>query len=400
MRDAATGMHESDGEEDDEDDDDDDCSSCGSPCDDPDEEEKKHFLDVCYSMLDYMGDVKKELMLVQEDMKEMDQLDAALWGHEPSSWINQIYERASTNGAFLAMMPSVEVCGADFGPDGHDLVSTIPEGHRIAERNSSKVRATLRQFVRDWAREGAEERVSSYGPLVGALQRHLPLRRGQRPPRVMCPGCGLGRLPFELAAMGYEAQGNEFSYHMLLGSHFVLNCCLETESYEIFPFVLCSANRRGASDHLRSIRIPDICPRTALPPHARLSMAAGEFVEIYGDQAGEWDAVASAFFLDTAKNIFLYIRVIASMLRPGGLFINMGPLLFHYSHMPSQVSVELSWEELRPFICRYFDFLEEEVREATYTTNPGSMQAVKYRCKYFVAKRNTQPVTGKSNPVY
>ena len=31
-----------------------------------------------------------------------------------------------------------------------------------------------------------------------------------RPPAVLCPGCGLARLPFDLVRLGYAAQGNEF----------------------------------------------------------------------------------------------------------------------------------------------------------------------------------------------
>jgi hypothetical protein len=36
--------------------------------------------------------------------------------------------------------------------------------------------------------------------------------------RVLCPGSGLGRLPFEVAKRGYGCQGNEFSFFMLLGN--------------------------------------------------------------------------------------------------------------------------------------------------------------------------------------
>ena len=39
--------------------------------------------------------------------------------------------------------------------------------------------------------------------------------------RVLAPGSGLSRLPFECAKRGYAAQGNEFSYHMLQGCKWV-----------------------------------------------------------------------------------------------------------------------------------------------------------------------------------
>lgn len=50
-----------------------------------------------------------------------------------------------------------------------------------------------------------------------------------------------------------------------------------------------------------------------------------------GDAAlGEWDAVLTCFFIDTAQNIVSYIETIATLLREGGVWINIGPLLFHF----------------------------------------------------------------------
>ncbi len=52
----------------------------------------------------------------------------------------------------------------------------------------------------------------------GVPCRDVPWRRSNphRPPRVLVPGAGLARLCVEVAALGFEAQGNEFSYFMLL----------------------------------------------------------------------------------------------------------------------------------------------------------------------------------------
>ena len=44
--------------------------------------------------------------------------------------------------------------------------------------------------------------------------------------RVLVPGCGLARLPFELAAShGYHSIANEQSYLMLFAGNFILNNC-------------------------------------------------------------------------------------------------------------------------------------------------------------------------------
>lgn len=55
-------------------------------------------------------------------------------------------------------------------------------------------------------------------------------------------------------------------------------------------------------------------------------MSAGDFTEVYAtdEHVGAWDAVVTAFFIDTAKDITQYIALIHRILRPGGVWINNG----------------------------------------------------------------------------
>lgn len=285
---------------------------------------------------------------------------------------------------------------SDNGADENDPVPT-------AERNISKVRSTLKQFVREWAKEGAEERAATFTPLVEAVKRHLSLENipsGGNRPFVVCPGSGLGRLPYELAKAGYDAQGNEFSYHMILGSHFILNSGhLSPESVVIFPYCLNTCGSRSEKSRLRPIRIPDEIPsRTA----GQMSMCAGEFVETYEKQGiGFTDGLVTCFFIDTAKNVMLYIRTFAGMLREGGVWVNQGPLLYHYAEQNDEISIELSWEEVRELITEYFDFVEEKSDiHCMYSGNTESMTQTEYHCVFSVARRNSKPVEGFSNPVF
>ena len=59
-------------------------------------------------------------------------------------------------------------------------------------------------------------------------------------------------------------------------------------------------------------------------------MCAGEFIESYEDQEAEWDCVLTCFFVDTAPVVMDYIEVIYKLLKPGGCWINLGPLLYHW----------------------------------------------------------------------
>jgi len=379
---------------------------------DPDDQERQHYLDVCWSFLDYPRECKYDMGRLKESMESLDPKDAAICSthRDRMKWIAEMAKCVAINTKFLNQMPTVDVCATDLGAGGPQIVAQFPDGHRVASRNSSKVRSTLRQFVRDWAVEGEAERANSYQPIIDALMKYLPPtnqggktsggKQASRSMKVLCPGSGLGRLPFELVKRGYAAQGNEFSYHMLLGSYLILNRCPAQFCHVIHPFILGTTHRLRRDDHLKSIKIPDVCPCQVLSPSAELSMAAGEFIQVYAGQSKTWDAVASCFFLDTAKNIFLYIRMIADIIRPGGFFINLGPLLYHYAEMHNEISIELSWEEVRPEICKYFKIVEERRHVAQYTTNPNSLMAVKYTGVFFVAQRNDVPASGKSNPVF
>jgi carnosine N-methyltransferase len=162
--------------------------------------------------------------------------------------------------------------------------------------------------VREWSDEGALERSQAFTPILEELQRLLPVNDHNRNrQRVLVPGAGLGRLPLEIAARGYACQGNEFSYFMLLASNFLLNHVEEPGSLRIHPFLEQTCNIVQSGDAMRGVSIPDACPGDMLGPRGGegggapdFSMTAGEFLMVYADQSGCWDAVVTCFFLDTA----------------------------------------------------------------------------------------------------
>lgn len=199
-----------------------------------------------------------------------------------------------------------------------------------------KARGTLRQFFRDWSEEGKSEREACYGPVIKALRDERTLRSESKL-RVLVPGAGLGRLVFDLCYAGFDAEGNEISYHQLLASSYILNHCSEKHLHTIFPWAHSFSNHRSRANHLKSVKVPDIAPGATLrgiESAGEMSMSASDFLLLYGDeeQKDKFDAVATVFFLDTAPNIIRYIEVIRNCLRQGGLLINVGPLLWHFEN--------------------------------------------------------------------
>lgn len=199
-------------------------------------------------------------MTIAETFHIPDPRDQAMMKLKVDDLMNEMKQCIVVNDHFLKMLVLSDLDAQDYWQ--------MPPDHQVQERNSMKARTVLRQFVRDWGDEGAQERDVQYGCLLDALERYVP--KNARPsggkPRVLAPGSGLSRLPFECARRGYAAQGNEFSYHMLQGCKWVLNETDREKSHVIYPFVLNLENRRNALDHVRPVAIPDVCPSRILCP--------------------------------------------------------------------------------------------------------------------------------------
>ncbi|KEY65945.1 hypothetical protein S7711_07749 [Stachybotrys chartarum IBT 7711] len=224
------------------------------------------------------------------------------------------------------------------GPDGGDP-SLPPQWAGIAKHSDiDKARSTIRQFYRDWSADGAAEREACYGPVMKAMGQERESRGpSEERLKVLVPGAGLGRLVFDLCRNGYEAEGNEISYHQLLASSYILNLCERAEKHTIYPWIHTFSNHRTRKNHLRGYKVPDIHPGATLQDTqdtGSMSMCAADFLCLYGDDdhKDEYDAVASVFFLDTAPNLIRYLEVIHHCLRPGGVLINVGPLLWHFEN--------------------------------------------------------------------
>ncbi|KAI8979511.1 N2227-like protein-domain-containing protein [Mycotypha africana] len=262
----------------------------------------------------------------------------------------------------------------------------------VSPMDMDKVRSTLKQFVRDWAKIGEAERKATYDPIIeelNTLYKDLPTeKRGDV--RVLVPGAGLGRLAFDIARSGFSCQGNEFSYFMLFASHFILNRVREQEQYEIYPFIHSFSNIKSDQKQLTPIKIPDVVPAD-LPSTVDFSMVAGDFTEIYiqDSNIGAWDVIVTCFFMDTAKNIIEYMEVIHKALKPNGKWINIGPLLYHFEDSSSgDSSIELSLESVKKVAQDIgFEFEKEKMISTTYTSNPDGMLNYVYDCAFWTAQK-------------
>jgi hypothetical protein len=94
-----------------------------------------------------------------------------------------------------------------------------------------------------------------------------------------------------------------------------------------------------------------------------LTIQMGDFLRFYShkDQANQFDCVVTCFFLDTATNIIDYLAVISHILRPGGIFLNTGPLHYH-----SNNTIQYSYTQLIEIIqIGGFDVISQSRIDAT-----------------------------------
>lgn len=315
-----------------------------------------------------------------------------------------------------------------------------------SEEQISKIDSVLKSIYRDWSNEGKEERSVVYDKLLGALEKYLPNGTNDRgPPRVAVPGSGLGRLAYEIYSKGYSSQGSDFSLPMLLASDFILNGCTNRK-FTISPWIHETKNVKSLEDRLRSVVVPDVDVVAAVELSnngeqvPEFSMLAGEFLSLYShflpgnrcvvdDERQEgsvekFNAVVCSFFIDTAPSFPHYLVTIYHMLARGGLFVSIGPLMWHWSghgallpgdldgaknesnvqgdfinakhkqrteHLDRRYlqSVDFTWEEVKALIVNCgFEILEEEIDIKTrYTSDALSMKKVDYDCVFFVARK-------------
>ena len=302
------------------------------------------------------------------------------------------------------------------------LETPTPNWHGAAtSRDMDKVRTTIRQLYRDWSAEGANERRVCYEPVLHDVDQAFSNILDRIKVKVLVPGAGLGRLVFEFGKRGYTVEGNELSYHQLITSSWVLNHTERAEQFDLYPFVLDFSNVIEREHQLKAVKIPDIHPGADLVksihatnsrPSDRMSMTAADFVALYSDQRHHhmFDVVATVYFIDTSPNLFRYIEAVHNCLKDGGLWINLGPLLWHFGEREASRlnqggseegmkrdrgveepgSVELTDKEVLMLVQSSGFVIEtHEIRNdgCGYIQNPESMLQNMYRTSHWIARK-------------
>lgn len=130
---------------------------------------------------------------------------------------------------------------------------------------------------------------------------------------------------------------NEWSTYVLAAFRY-LEAHLGRDCFVFHPFIDGLSNHLTSDDMKRPVTVPQADFQTSL---SSVLLVEGDFTTAFANGTGQYDVIVTHFFIDTARNLLSYLDTIHRLLRPGGHWINFGPLLYG-----SAPFVQLSLDEV------------------------------------------------------
>ena len=140
-------------------------------------------------------------------------------------------------------------------------------------------------------------------------------------------------------------------------------------SESLHPFIDNWSHHATASDMQRRVSFPDVALNSS-----EVLLIEGDFTTVFRSTGTPppmlYDVIITYFFIDTARNLAAYFDTINALLRPGGYWINLGPLLYGtapFVQLPLEDIVTVVEEGLG------FKFLDVAGSECGEITLPGKL---------------------------
>ena len=280
------------------------------------------------------------------------------------------------------------VLGAESGSLGRLLARAQVVAPRLLERIAQATGTSLPPFLvdspsaqtgydfnsalaylrADWARTSdGEEQIATLRDLVSAsVEKHC-----DRSGRAVYLGAGLGRLAFEGGRLFASVVAAELSF----ASAALL------ASIRRAPLEFCTVNWRGARSNRELVEVH----RASFPPEdsygANVDYVVADALSLPVANAS-LEAVVSVFFTDVVP-LSKLLPEVKRVLRPGGRFISVGPLQYHFKDKAEW----LTQEEVRLVVESVHGMKFEpgdRVHEMPYMDDPGSRRSI-FRVWSFVA---------------
>ncbi|KAK1634187.1 methyltransferase-like protein [Colletotrichum phormii] len=206
---------------------------------------------------------------------------------------------------------------------------------------------TFGHLSRDWSSHDVTERLATFPPVLAGLEQHFG--ENGKGKKVLVPGCGMGRLASDIADVAYYS-----------------SLCDQMD-----PSV-------QPSSRYTALTVPDHMPNKAV------KFVQGDFLEMFPED-GQFDAVVTLFFIDIGNNIIDFLSNIHRLLKPGGTWINLGPLKYG-----THTALQLSAEEvlhLADLIGFDVDLSSRKSIDSLYAQQPESLLKFTYVTQFWTATK-------------
>ena len=228
----------------------------------------------------------------------------------------------------------------------------------------------LQQIVREWTESGETIRKATFEYFYKTVGTNK---------RIFIPGCGLGRLAFELQKRGNECYACECSHYMLMALNMISQ--LNKDEIEMYPYLNETSDLINSNELFVSHKFPNVDPSLL----NAIDFSESPFEEYCNECVIQFDCVCTLYFIDTAYNIVDYIKGIKKVLKEGGLWINLGPL--HWVH-DKYDSFHFSLNEIFD-ICEEVGFTiehKEFINDTLYIPTSNSTCPLTYKNMFFVLR--------------
>ncbi|KXH43500.1 hypothetical protein CSAL01_12854 [Colletotrichum salicis] len=235
---------------------------------------------------------------------------------------------------------------------------------------------TFGHLSRDWSSHGVTERLATFPPVLAGLEQHFG--ENGKGKKVLVPGCGMGRLASDIADVGYDVTANDLDFSSILAHHLLTNHTTSLHQHTIHPFVTKWTHQSNPSSRYTALTVPDHMPNKAV------KFIEGDFLEMFPED-GQFDAVVTLFFIDIGNNIIDFLSNIHRLLKPGGTWINLGPLKYG-----THTALQLSAEEvlhLADLIGFDVDLSSRKSIDSLYAQQPESLLKFTYVTQFWTATK-------------
>jgi hypothetical protein len=246
-----------------------------------------------------------------------------------------------------------------------------------------RVEEALYHYMRDWSTDGYHEREVPHEYILRELERNFPDREGRKegPVKILLPGSGLGRLSHGIGGLdNVEVTACEYSAHMRIAYRYLEQLQM-TQKAVVHPYIDGWSHQPTTKELIHPVEFPDVSVNAS-----KVLLVEGDFTKEFVNQTAHYDAIVTLFFIDTAKNVMEYLDTMSKVLKPGGLWINLGPLLYYEAY------VEFALDDLLAIAEEFgFEFLDvdEEWGPLTLKEHKARSRQIGYLFNERSLRRNT-----------